>query len=40
MSDKITDENKADYTIGGLAKWGEAFDRGGSAISVGLRIEF
>jgi hypothetical protein len=40
MGSKITDENKNDYTIGGLANWGKAFARGGSAISVGLRIEF
>jgi hypothetical protein len=40
MTGKITDENKTDYTIGGLAEWGKAFDRGGSAVSLGLRIEF
>ena len=40
MGSKITDENKTDYTIGGLADWSKAFERGGSAISMGLRIEF
>jgi hypothetical protein len=40
MKGKITDENKLDYTIGGLTDWGSAFDRGGSAITLGLRLEF
>jgi len=40
MGGKITDENKTDYTIGGLKDWGSAFERGGSAVTLGLRIEF
>jgi hypothetical protein len=40
MKGKITDQNKTDYTIGGFNEWGTAFDRGGSAISIGLRFEF
>jgi hypothetical protein len=40
MGSKISDENKTDYTIGSFADWGKAFERGGSAISLGLRIEF
>ena len=40
MEDKITDENKTDYTINGKTSWGKAFSRGGTALDLGLRIEF
>lgn len=40
MNGKITDEDKIDYTIDGYSKWGDAFNRGGAAYDIGLRIEF
>ncbi len=40
MKGKISDEEKVDYTIDGMSKWGDAFGRGGTAVDLGLRIEF
>jgi hypothetical protein len=40
MKGKITDQDKVDYTIDGYSKWGDAFNRGGTAYDLGLRIEF
>jgi len=40
MGGKITDQDKIDYIINGEPKWGDGFTRGGTAIDIGLRIEF